>query len=442
MLRRKFYDILLNWKKHKKNECLLVKGARQIGKTFIIDQFGKTEYSSYIYINFIESPEQKHIFEGSLEAKEIYKRISIYLPNINYVDNDTLIFIDEIQSCPRARTALKFLALDNRYDVIASGSLLGLHYNKLVEMEKEEEFSISIPVGYEREIEMFSLDFEEFLWANGITENAINQLKEYFIEKKFIEEYINNRYLNFLRTFLIVGGMPEVVNNYLSSNNFQETYSTQQKILKAYEYDIEHYAKNIEKPKIKNCYYSIPRQLAKEYTKFQYKNIEKNGNARKYANSIEWLIDAGLVKKVNNLSVPLMPLAAYEKEEDFKIYVSDIGLLTSMFGYPTQTVLYNNTLSGPTKGGIYENLVFDILIKNGKKLNYYKNQNNSQEIEFLYENENGVIPLEVKSSRGQTISLNGFIKEYNPQIAYKLISGNIGHAGKKFTLPLYMAMFL
>ncbi len=442
MLRRKFYDILLNWKRTKKNECLLVKGARQIGKTFIIDQFGKTEYSSYIYINFIESPEQKHIFDGSLEAKEIYKKISIYLPNINYVDNNTLIFIDEIQSCPRARTALKFLALDNKYDVIASGSLLGLHYNKLVEMEKEEEVSISIPVGYEREIEMFSLDFEEFLWANGISENAINQLKEYFTEKKFIEEYINNHYLNLLRTFLIVGGMPEVVNNYLSSNNFQKSYSTQQKILKAYEYDIDHYAKNIEKPKIKNCYYSIPRQLAKEYTKFQYKSIEKNGSSRKYANSIEWLIDAGLVKRVNNLSVPLMPLVAYEKEEDFKIYVSDIGLLTSMFGYPTQIALYNDTLSGAAKGGIYENLIFDILIKKGKKLNYYKNQNNTQEIEFLYENESGVIPIEVKSSRGQTISLNEFIKDYNPQIAYKLITGNIGQTGKKLTLPLYMAMFL
>ncbi len=442
MLRRKFYDILLNWRRTKKNECLLVKGARQIGKTFIIDQFGKTEYSSYIYINFIESPEQKHIFDGSLEAKEIYKKISIYLPNINYVDNNTLIFIDEIQSCPRARTALKFLALDNKYDVIASGSLLGLHYNKLVEMEKEEEVSISIPVGYEREIEMFSLDFEEFLWANGISENAINQLKEYFTEKKFIEEYINNHYLNLLRTFLIVGGMPEVVNNYLSSNNFQKSYSTQQKILKAYEYDIDHYAKNIEKPKIKNCYYSIPRQLAKEYTKFQYKSIEKNGSSRKYANSIEWLIDAGLVKRVNNLSVPLMPLVAYEKEEDFKIYVSDIGLLTSMFGYPTQTALYNDTLSGAAKGGIYENLIFDILIKKGKKLNYYKNQNNTQEIEFLYENESGVIPIEVKSSRGQTISLNEFIKDYNPQIAYKLITGNIGQTGKKLTLPLYMAMFL
>ena len=442
MLRRKFYDVLLNWKRTKKNECLLVKGARQIGKTFIIDQFGKTEYSSYIYINFIESPDQKHIFDGSLEAKEIYKKISIYLPNINYVDNNTLIFIDEIQSCPRARTALKFLALDNKYDVIASGSLLGLHYNRLVEMEKEEEVSISIPAGYEREKEMFSLDFEEFLWANGIGENAINQLKEYFTEKKFIEEYINNHYLNLLRTFLIVGGMPEVVNNYLDSNNFQKSYSTQQKILKAYEYDIDHYAKNIEKPKIKNCYYSIPRQLAKEHTKFQYKNIEKNGSSRKYANSIEWLIDAGLVKRVNNLSVPLMPLVAYEKEEDFKIFVSDIGLLTSMFGYPTQTALYNDTLSGAAKGGIYENLIFDILIKKGKKLNYYKNQNNTQEIEFLYENESGVIPIEVKSSRGQTISLNEFIKDYNPQIAYKLITGNIGLTGKKLTLPLYMAMFL
>ncbi len=442
MLKRKFYNVLENWKKTKKNECLLVNGARQIGKTFIIEKFGKSEYSSYIYINFIESPEQKHIFEGSLEPKEIYKKISLYVPNINYIENNTLIFIDEIQDCPRARTALKFLARDNKYDVIASGSLLGLNYNRLDFSESELSNTISIPVGYEREIKMYSLDFEEFLWANGINENSINSLNNYFSQKEFIEESLNNHYLKLLRTFLIVGGMPDVVNNYLSSSNFQEVYSTQQKILKAYEYDIDHYAKNTEKPKIRNCYYSIPRQLAKEYTKFQYKTIEKNANARKYENSIEWLIDAGLVNKVNNLSVPSMPLMAYEKEDEFKIYVSDIGLLTSMYGYPTQKALYEDKLTGSAKGGIYENLIFDILAKKGLKLNYYKNPSNSQEIEFIFENEKGVIPVEVKSSRGQTISLNEFIKEFNPQIAYKLISGNIGQKDNKVTLPLYMAMFL
>ena len=442
MLKRKFYNVLENWKKTKKNECLLVNGARQIGKTFIIEKFGKSEYSSYIYINFIESPEQKHIFEGSLEPKEIYKKISLYVPNINYIENNTLIFMDEIQDCPRARTALKFLARDNKYDVIASGSLLGLNYNRLDFSESESNNSTSIPVGYEREIKMYSLDFEEFLWANGINNNSINSLKEYYYQKEFIEESLNNLYLKQLRTFLIVGGMPEVVNNYLSSSNFQEAYSTQQKILKAYEYDIDHYAKNTEKPKIRNCYYSIPRQLAKEYTKFQYKTIEKNANSRKYENSIEWLIDAGLVNKVNNLSVPSMPLTAYEKEDEFKIYVSDIGLLTSMYGYPTQKALYEDKLTGSAKGGIYENLIFDILAKKGLKLNYYKNPSNSQEIEFLFENETGVVPIEVKSSRGQTISLNEFIKEFNPQIAYKLISGNIGQKDNKITLPLYMAMFL
>ena len=442
MLKRKFYNVLVNWKKTKKNECLLVNGARQIGKTFIIEKFGKSEYLSYIYINFIESPEQKHIFEGSLEPNEIYKKISLYVPNINYIENNTLIFIDEIQDCPKARTALKFLARDNKFDVIASGSLLGLHYNRLDSSESEIDNTISIPVGYEREIKMYSLDFEEFLWANGINENSINGLKEYFYQKDFIEDSLNSHYLKLLRTFLIVGGMPEVVNNYLSSSNFQEVYSTQQKILKAYEYDIDHYAKNTEKPKIRNCYYSIPRQLAKEYTKFQYKTIEKNANARKYENSIEWLIDAGLVKKVNNLSVPSMPLTAYEKEDEFKIYVSDIGLLTSMYGYPTQKALYEDKLTGSAKGGIYENLIFDILVKKGLKLNYYKNPSNSQEIEFIFENEKGVIPVEVKSSRGQTISLNEFIKEFNPQIAYKLISGNIGQKGNKVTLPLYMAMFI
>lgn len=445
MLKRKFYDQLLKWKKHKKNECLLVNGARQIGKTFIIDKFGKENYKSYIYLNLLKNPNQKNIFEGSLESNEIYKRLSLYVKNINLVPNNTLIFIDEIQVCPKARTALKFLAIDSEYDVIASGSLLGIHYNQKKD-EQEIEDEISIPVGYERDLTMYSLDFEEFLWANGINEDAISLLKEYFEKKEKVpsnnENGINEKYLKLLREYLVVGGMPEVVNTYLETSNFQEVYNAQQKIFKAYEYDIEHYAKNIEKPKIKACYNSIPRQLAKEYTKFQYKTVEKNGTAKKYDNSLSWLEDAGLICAVHNVSLPVLPLKAYEQPENFKIYTSDIGLTTSMFGFETQKALLTKTLKGPAKGGIYENLIFDILYKKGYHLNYYKKTNNSQEIEFLIEQNESAIPIEVKSKNGETESLNEFIKEFNPPYAYKLIEENIGINGTKISLPQYMAMFI
>lgn len=445
MLKRKFYDQLLEWKKHKKNECLLVNGARQIGKTFIIDKFGKENYKSYIYLNLFKNPNQKNIFEGSLEPNEIYKRLSLYVENVNLVSNNTLIFIDEIQVCPKARTALKFLAINSEYDVIASGSLLGIHYNQKKD-EQEIENEISIPVGYERDLTMYSLDFEEFLWANGINEDAISLLKEYFEKKEKApsnnENGINEKYLKLLREYLVVGGMPEVVNTYLETSNFQEVYNAQQKIFKAYEYDIEHYAKNSEKPKIRACYNSIPRQLAKEYTKFQYKTVEKNGTAKKYDNSLSWLEDAGLICAVYNVSLPVLPLKAYEQPANFKIYTSDIGLTTSMFGFETQKALLTKTLKGPAKGGIYENLIFDILYKQGYHLNYYKKPDNSQEIEFLIEQNESAIPIEVKSKNGETESLNEFLKDFNPPYAYKLIEGNIGINGTKITLPQYMAMFI
>ena len=442
MLRRKFYDILVNWKQTKKNECLLVNGARQVGKTFIIEQFGNLNYKKYIYLNLLKNPEQRDIFEGSLEPDEIYKRLSLYVPNVELIVNDTLIFIDEIQVCPKARTALKFLAMDSKYDVVASGSLLGIHYNKTKDIGLNSQ--ISIPVGYERELTMYSLDFEEFLWANGISEQAIEELKEYYVKKEVIPSGINDKYLKLLREYLVVGGMPEVVNTYLATSNFQEVYKAQQKIFKSYEDDIEQYATNPEKPKIKACYNSIPRQLAKEYTKFQYKVVEKNGTAKKYDNCLAWLEDAGLVHFVKNVSLPVMPLKAYEQPENFKLYTTDIGLTTSMYGFETQKALLTKTLIGPAKGGIYENLIFDLLHKRGFELYYFKRKDNSQEIEFIYEKDGAVIPIEVKSKRGETESLNEFIFYYKPPYAFKLIDGNLGvDVDKvKVTLPQYMAMFI
>lgn len=432
MLKRKIYDDLLEWKNKKSRECLLVQGARQIGKTFIIEEFGKRQYKSYVYLNFYQNPEHKRIFEGSLEAQEIYKKISLYVRDVRFLEKETLIFLDEIQDCPNARTALKFLAIDDRYDVIASGSMLGLHYREMA----------SIPVGYERTMEMYSLDFEEFLWALGRTPAALEVLRELFEKKEKVETGIHEQFMGLVREYLVVGGMPEVVNTLLKTNNYQEVHATQKKIMESYREDIKHYAAAPIRQKISDCYLSIPRQLAKEYTKFQYKIVGKEGSARRYENCLNWLVDAGMIRLCLNVSTPQFPLVAYEKPDQFKAYVTDIGLLTSLYGYETQAALLKDTLTGPAKGGIYENLVFDMLIKRGFVLNYYKNDKNTQEIEFLFVRDGAVIPVEVKSKRGATLSLNQFIAEFAPPYAYKLVAGNVGVSDTKITLPLYMAMFL
>ena len=432
VLKRKIYEKLLYWKKNKKKECLLVKGARQIGKTYIIEQFGKENYKSYIYINFIENPNLKNIFEGELTSGEIYKRMSVFVKDIKFIDGDTLVFLDEIQDCPNARTALKFLALDERYDVIASGSLLGINYREVT----------SIPVGYERQIEMHSLDFEEFLWAIGVNDDAISYIKTFFESKELIPAPVNAQMLKYLREYIAVGGMPDVVNTFVKTNNFNEVQFAQEKILESYLEDISKYASLAEKPKTRNCFLSIPRQLAKENKKFQFSLVESGGRARKYENCLEWLRDANLIRYCYNVSTPTFPLTAYEKNDQYKIYINDIGLLTAMYGFEIKHAIIENKMTGPAKGGIFENLAADMLIKNGHKLNYYKTENNSQEIEFLINDGVNIIPIEIKAGNHETQSLNKYIEEFSPAYAFKFISGNIGVSGKKITMPLYMLMFV
>jgi len=432
LLKRKILQTLIHWKSNKKDECLLVKGARQIGKTYIIEKFGREFYKRYVYINFLENPGLKNIFEGSLEANEIYKKISLALVNTDFISGETLIFIDEIQECPNARTALKFLALDKKCDIIASGSLLGISYKEVS----------SIPVGYEMQIEMHSLDFEEFLWASGYSEQAISYVKEYFDNINQIPESINNQMFKYFREYAVIGGMPAVNNCYLETNNFNEVQKEQDKILNSFLDDISQYASISEKPKARNCFLSIPKQLAKEYKKFQFSVVEKNATSRKYINSLEWLRDANLIRFCFNVSTPSFPLTAYERDDQYKIYLNDIGLLTSMYGFEIKKEIINNTLKGPAKGGIYENLIADIFIKKNIRLNYFKADNNSQEIEFLLNRNGSVVPVEVKSGNNPSVSLNNFLLNPDIKTGYKLINGNIGQTGKKITLPLYMAMFL
>ena len=432
MLKRKIYQTLLDWKNTKRNECLLIKGARQVGKSFIIREFGRKNYESFIELNFYQHPEYISIFDGDLTPDEIYKRISLQLLGVNFIEGKTLIFLDEIQHCPNARTAIKFLAQDNRYDVISSGSLLGLHYKEIV----------SIPVGYEKQIDMYALDFEEFLWAYGYDDIAINNLKEYFLSKEKIPHAIHDKFQQIVREYLVVGGMPDVVNVFFETQNFQAVHQKQIDILREYEEDIKKYAKTTDRQKIKDCYYSIPRQLAKEYTKFQYSTVSPRSTAKKYENALEWLDDAGMIRCVYNVSTPQLPLRAYEKQNEFKVYATDIGLTTALFGFETQAALVQDILKGPAKGGIYENLIFDMLIKRGVNLHYVKKENSMQEIEFLVEQNCLIIPIEVKSKKGETHSLNEFLKEWNPPYSYKLTSTNIGEVENKITLPHYMAMFI
>lgn len=432
MLKRKFYERLIEWKSNKDQSCLLVKGARQIGKTYIIDYFGKNNYSSYIYINFIESPQTKDIFNDELSAEEIYKRMTLIMPEVKFVEKDTLIFLDEIQECPNARTALKFLAIDNRFDVVASGSLLGISYREVT----------SIPVGYETQIEMYSLDFEEYLWAMGYEESKITILKDYFDKQEKIPEAIHNTMMKYLREYITVGGMPAVVNQFMKNKHFGEVQEQQQRILDSYFDDISKYASKTEKPKVKNCYLSVPKQLAKGNKKFQFSVVEKKATARKYENSVEWLRDANLVRLCYNVSTPEFPLAAYEKGEQYKMYISDIGLLVALYGFEIKKTIIDDTLGGNAKGGIYENLIADMLTKRGYKLNYYRTDNGSVEVEFLISKDAKIIPIEVKANNGSTISLNEMLKRNDIPYGYKLISGNVGVNEKKIVMPLYMAMFL
>lgn len=439
MLKRKMYSFLLNWKKNKGKECLLIKGARQVGKTYLVRQFAKAEYDSFIEINFHMQSSLKVIFEGDKSADEIYKRMTANIPNIKLIPGKTLIFLDEIQKCSNARTALKFLAEDGRYDVIASGSLLGLSYGK--DDDKEVEPVESIPVGYEKPVVMYSLDFEEFLWAYGYESDTVDYLKSFFDSKEKIPSEINQRFESILREYLVVGGMPEVVADFVEHKDFGRVQEIQDKILASYADDISQHAKGAEKVKVRSCYDSIPRQLAKENKKFKYSEIEKKATARKYGDSVQWLHDANMAYICCNTTTPILPLKAYEKENEFKLYINDTGLLLALFGFATKQALLNGNLKGFAKGGIYENFVAETLIKNGYAIHYYKPDDNS-ELEFIIERNGEVVPIEVKAGNAPTKSLNRFIDEFSPSVAFKLISGNIGESDGKISLPHYLTMFI
>lgn len=442
MLKRKIYDTLLEWKNEPRVEgvkdCLLVNGARQVGKTFIINQFGEREYKAYFQLNFVLNPELKEIFSGSLDASTIYNNMSAHISGFEIIPGETLIFLDEIQVCGNARTALKALAMDDRCDVIASGSLLGLRYG--TDGDNEVEEIVSYPVGYERPITMYPLDFEEFVWALGYKSSQIEIIKEYFDKKEKVPDAVNTKWENMFREYIVVGGMPKVVQTYLDSNNHNIAEKEQIKILDNYKEDISKHAKGSNKVKVRKCYDTIPSTLAKENKKFKYGDVINKATRRDLEGSITWLVDSNLVFLCNNLQRPEIPLKYNSMDNDFKLYLSDTGLLLSLYGRETKLGIINDSLKGNGKGGIYENVIAGELIKKGYNLNFYK-VNDYSEIEFVIEKD-GVCPIEVKAGNNASKSLNTFISNFEPVNAYKLVDGNVGYVDGKLTLPHYMIMFI
>ena len=442
MLKRKIYSELLEWKKRRinlKKEALIIKGARQVGKTSIVEEFGKNEYDSFIEINFIKRPDLKSIFLGSKDPANIYSRISLLMPEKKIVPGKTLLFLDEIQKCGDARTAIKFLATDFTCDVISSGLLLGLEYGE--DADNEVTIPDSIPAGFELELKLYSLDFEEYLWAKGYDNSQLEYLKELFIAGEKIPDAINDKFEYLFREYMVIGGMPEVVDSFVSTLDYNESIRIQNKIISDYQEDISTHAKGEQKIKVRACYDSVPKQLARELKRFQYAFVEKGQTSRKYGGSVKWLKDSDLVNVCYNVREPYIPLIANEIEEQFKMYINDTGLLTQMYGRETKIAILNNTIKGNAKGAIYENAIAELLVKQGYKLHYYK-LDDDHELEFIIEKNGEVIPIEVKAGNTKSISLNRFINDFSVSIGYKLINGNQGNENSKKTIPHYMVIFL
>lgn len=434
MLRRKMLETLRSWRSSHKRECLLISGARQVGKSFIVDLFGE-EYASYIKLDFVEHPEYTGIFEGALSADVIYSNISLYVPNARIVHGNTLLFLDELQECPQARAAFKYLAQDGRADVIGSGSLLGMRFRELTHAP-------SLPVGYERQLTMRPLDFEEFLWALGFADDAVRTLRGFYERLEPVPQGVHQTMERHVREYLAIGGMPEVVQAFSHGMNYAEAHEVQVKLHDLYLDDIARYAPPEQRVKARACYLSLPRQLAKENTKFQYATVEKRSGARKFEGSVDWLVGSEMVLKCQAVSSVTYPLVAYEAQDRFRLYANDTGLLMAMYDFGMKRAVVENSLKGPMKGGLYENLVATMLASNRLPLHYWMSQGGNREIEFLAERDAAVEPIEVKASQNRSASLNEFLERNDVTRGYKLVDGNVGVSGKKITLPHYLAVFL
>ena len=431
MLYREIEKELNNWKNDKNKLPLIVRGARQVGKTFIIDLFAKKNYKKYIYINFEKEPELKSVFDGNLDEKTILQNIKLIHPEYEFIPHETLIFFDEIQKGGNCRTALKFLSIEKNYDIICSGSLLGLYHNEVS----------SFPVGYVKNIEMFSLNFSEFCKCMGVGDDILEIVKKNIESLTKIDDLIHKKFLELFSKYIILGGMPQVINNYLEYNDYYKADDVKKDLIMLYRDDISKYSKSTDKEKILACFDSIPRHLSKDYKKFKYSELEKNGSKRKYSGALEFLYDAHIINYCYNLSKIEFPFEGYAKDNEFKVYMSDTGLLMSMLGTDSIKQILNMQF-GIYKGAIYENIVSEMLVKRKRKL-YYFEKNNSCEIDFIINYKDEPTLLEVKSSENtKAKSVKTLIERNEVNKAIKLSKNNISINGNIINMPLYAAEFI
>lgn len=443
MLKRKIETYLSDWKRSDNKKPLVIKGVRQCGKTYIVKKFAKDNYENVVYMNFILEPDKKSAFAGNLDVETIILNLSALIPGSRFVSGKTCIILDEIQECKEARTALKSFDMDGRFDVIATGSLLGVEgYGKRKDKDKNKGED-SVPVGYETLVEMYPLDFEEFLWANGIGTNVIETVRACFENETVVPEGIHKAMMELLYRYIIVGGLPEVVNCYLDTKNVELIYEKQRTLIAEYEEDMVKYAEDSDKPNIRECFESIPRQLAKENKKFQYSVVKKGGRASQYSGSLQWLEDAGIAKRCYNTTITELPLSGNSISDCFKVYTTDIGILMGMLDYGTQTDILAGNLRG-YKGAIFENLMADFLCKSGQKL-YYFHKESGLEIDFLVRFKGECVIIEVKAKTGKAKSMTTVLKNkdvYHVNHGIKLGQYNVGREGSILTIPLYMGFLI
>jgi len=434
-LKRKIDSYLIEWKSKPNKHPLIVKGARQVGKTESIRQFAQKEYKNYVEINFVEEPKYKTITEGGFSTESIVKAISRINPSFKFCPHETLIVFDEIQDFPDIVTSLKFFSIDNSYDVICSGSLLGVNYKSIT----------SISVGYKEDVEMQSLDFEEFLWAMGYPENIGDSLLENLKTLKVFSSSEHSVFSSLFIDYCILGGMPAIVNSYIESKNFSGTHSLQKQLISAYKDDIRKYVTGFDQTKILNVFESIPSQLAKENKKFQISKIASGARFKDYWGCIEWLKDAGLINICYCLSFPELPLKGNYDPSKYKIYFKDTGLLVASLDDEAQDDLRANKSLGVYKGALYENFVGEALSKSGYELFYYKREDGTLEQDFFVRTAKELIPIEVKAKNGRSKSLNTLIySEKYPEVlcGIKLCSGNIGFENNVYTFPYYVSFLI
>lgn len=438
MLKRKIDNFLIEWKKKAERKPLIVKGARQVGKTMSISHFAEQHYKHVVEINFVLQSQYRNIFEDGYDVDSIIKNITLLNPQFNFVPGETLIFFDELQACPDCATSLKSFKQDGRYDVICSGSLMGVYYQQIE----------SNSVGYKEDYIMHSLDFEEFLWACGYDQSLVDDLYQHMVELKPLSSLMMQRMTELFRDYMVLGGMPEVVNTFVTQKNFEGVLQLQRQLLLDYEEDITKYALGMEKAKVLAIYRHISTFLAQENKRFQITKLAHSARNRQYAGAVEWLDNAGIINVCYCLHELALPLKGNYDPKLYKIYYRDTGMLIASLDEEAQEDLRKNKNFSTYKGAIYENIVADMLVKQGYNLFYYRDDKSSIEMDFFVRSANHLWPVEVKANNTATASLKKLTDPANRKAGtdikhgIKLCLANIGFNGNFYTFPYFLTFLL